>query len=362
MPSSSASSARLAQCRSRGRRRRRSAGLEHPSLRLNGQCQVAGPARPKTTCGTLRWSAQHAAMRSAPRGLSSCSSTMSGCLAWTLSRASPDAVRIAAVGAAGGDAGAGRRGHRASARRRAARNSRLSMTGGGQCPVIDHRSGKWAPGGWSRPSNSPVRCSRTNSKVPWRSIRLLLFVDQAFERVSTDSTSEPSCAHSLRRCACSLLSSSRSMAVELVRNRLTNDHSRSSRSSSRRVPGQHGAQRLDRIVELDGARLCRRGNGSGRPGPSLAWAIPVKGESCRANVRSARWRAMRDRHRCSSGSSPVSGSKGRVLPFCVIAGAFSAGGSAMLIAAFTAILGGGGRRIVPEWAGADAEAWRRRLS
>lgn len=36
-------------------------------------------------CGTLRWSAQRAAMRSAPFGDPPCSSTMSGCWAWTLS-------------------------------------------------------------------------------------------------------------------------------------------------------------------------------------------------------------------------------------------------------------------------------------
>ena len=58
------------------------------SLRLNGaalRCRVQFGL--KTTCGTLRLSAQQAAMRSAPRGLPPCSSTMSGCLARTLSSA-----------------------------------------------------------------------------------------------------------------------------------------------------------------------------------------------------------------------------------------------------------------------------------
>ena len=59
------------------------------SLRLKGAallCRVQSGL--KRTCGTLRLSAQQAAMRSAPRGLPPCSSTMSGCLARILSSAS----------------------------------------------------------------------------------------------------------------------------------------------------------------------------------------------------------------------------------------------------------------------------------
>ena len=56
------------------------------SLRLKGAalaCLVQSGL--KAICGTLRLSAQQAAMRSAPFGEPPCSSTMSGCLAWTLS-------------------------------------------------------------------------------------------------------------------------------------------------------------------------------------------------------------------------------------------------------------------------------------
>ena len=52
------------------------------SLRLNGAalaCRVQSGL--KAICGTLRLSAQQAAMRSAPFGDPPCSSTMSGCLA-----------------------------------------------------------------------------------------------------------------------------------------------------------------------------------------------------------------------------------------------------------------------------------------
>ena len=56
------------------------------SLRLNGAalaCRFQSGL--KTTCVTLRLSAQQAAMRSAPLGLPPCNSTMSGCLVRTLS-------------------------------------------------------------------------------------------------------------------------------------------------------------------------------------------------------------------------------------------------------------------------------------
>src|SRR5262249_25779863 len=56
------------------------------SLRLKGAA-LAWRAQSglNTTCGTLRWSARRAAMRSAPLGDPPCSSTISGCLARTLS-------------------------------------------------------------------------------------------------------------------------------------------------------------------------------------------------------------------------------------------------------------------------------------
>src|ERR1700688_1951587 len=49
------------------------------------------PENDTVPCATLRWSAQREAMRSAPRGEPPCSSTMSGCLAWT--RSSADQMR-----------------------------------------------------------------------------------------------------------------------------------------------------------------------------------------------------------------------------------------------------------------------------
>ena len=62
---------------------------------------------------------------------------------------------------------------------------------------------------------------------------------------STERTSEPSCSCWLRCCACSLSSSSRSIRSAARWKRLTVDHSRSSRSGSRRV----SRERRDQGVE-----------------------------------------------------------------------------------------------------------------
>ena len=72
-------------------------------------------------------------MRSAPRGLPPCSSTMSGCLARILSSAFQIRIVIVALGAAGeGDAGAGGSQHFGIG----------AAAGGEKFPAVDDRSGQ----------------------------------------------------------------------------------------------------------------------------------------------------------------------------------------------------------------------------
>ena len=74
-------------------------------------------------------------MRSAPRGLPPCSSTMSGCLARILSSASQDAGVIVALDAAGeGNARTGR----------SENFSVRAAAGGEKFPAVDHRGGERA--------------------------------------------------------------------------------------------------------------------------------------------------------------------------------------------------------------------------
>ena len=114
--------------------------------------------------------------------------------------------------------------------------------------------------------------SRKNSMALRRSIRVM---PSAVRRSSsTERISEPSCSRWLRFCACSLSSRSRSIRSVARWKRLTVDHSRSSRSGSRRV----SLKRRDQGVEDvgDGAGDVRAFGQRSRVGFVLEGAIAVE--------------------------------------------------------------------------------------
>ena len=120
-----------------------------------------------------------------------------------------------------------------SARFLAARKSRLSIIAAVRVRwlTFEPERGRQAEPVWR--SNCSAAWSRISSNASRRSISVC---PSAVRRSSsTDLTSEPSCSRWLRRCACSLSSSSRSIRSMARWKRLTVDQSRSSRSGSRRV-------------------------------------------------------------------------------------------------------------------------------
>ena len=160
---------------------------------------------------------------------------MSGCLAWTLSSVSQISAVIVEVEPAGeGDLRARRAAaprSRRGAWRRGSRGCRSSPRSGARWLTIEPVRGRQAEPVWR--SNWSAAWSRKSSMALRRSISVR---PSAVRRSSsTERTSEPSCSLWLRRCACSLSSSSRSTRSAARWKRLTVDQSRSSRSGSRRV-------------------------------------------------------------------------------------------------------------------------------
>ena len=212
-----------------------------------------------------------------------------------------------------------------SARRRAAINSRLSMTEAVKDAVIDHRSGARAPGGAGGDlvefggviAHEFEGVAALDELRPWAIRR----------SSSTDLTSEPSCSDWPLRCACSLVSSVAFDAVELAVEQVDERPQQIGEIVLKAGAGQHRAQGLDRRrptgrgwrqARATDADRVRPGRGDGRTAPAR-----------RADARSVTRRGI-------SGSVSPSG-KGKVLWLRDMAWAFLAGGSAAPIAAFTAI-------------------------
>jgi hypothetical protein len=144
-------------------------------------------------CGTLRLFAHFEAMSSAPLGEPPCSSTMSGCFAWTLSsrsqisrwslKSSPPVRAI--FGPAGSSTSV-------SARRLAARKSRLS--------IIAEVSARWFTrdperGRHADPVSTSKRSAAWSRKSSMLLRRSISVMPSAISRSSsTDRTSEPFCS------------------------------------------------------------------------------------------------------------------------------------------------------------------------
>ena len=226
-----------------------------------------------------------------------------------------------------------------SARRLAARKSRLSITAEVKARwfTIEPLRGCQCDPVWR--AKCSAAWSRKYSMLLRRSISVM---PSAVRRSSsTERISEPSWSRWLRFCACSLSSSSRSIRSLARWKRLTVDHSRSSRSGSRRV----SLKRRDECVEDvgDGSRDDTGFGQRSRVGFVLEGAIAVElefgkdviGRGCGV------WRLVVV-SRCARSSW--------WLPFV---------GSAAPIAAFMATKGGGRTGPAPPSAATAAVAQRR---
>ena len=275
-------------------------------------------------------------MRSAPFGLPPCSSTMSGCWAWTLSSAAQmrgwSLKSMPPVKAMRGPAGTS---SSASARRLAARKSRLS--------IIAEVRARWLTIEPERGRHSePVTASNRLGGVVAAELEGVAPLDQADalrgQALQLDRADLGAVLLELaRRCACSLASSSRSMRLDLAVEQIDEGPEQVVEIVLEPGVGEQRCEAFDDRAEIGPRRYRPRASAAdrARPGRAGGRTAPARRAACAVGEAA-----------CCSVSGSVSG-KGRGMSCVIMAGAFLPEGSAAPIAAFTAIPGRGRRRGAP---------------